>query len=73
MYKCSEDTEEELEVELTEDLKSRELMREEVELAIKDHKFEKSPGCDLVTAEMIKESGEQGIDVYHHLCKKNWH
>ena len=38
MYKCSKDMEEELEVELTEDLKSRELMREEVELAIKDLK-----------------------------------
>ena len=38
MYKCSEDMEEELEVELKEDLKSREPMREEVELAIKDLK-----------------------------------
>ena len=35
MYKCAEDTEEELEVELVEDLKSREPLREEVELAIK--------------------------------------
>ena len=27
-----------------------------------------------MTAEMIKASGEQGIDVYHHhLCKKTWH
>ena len=34
MYKCSEDMEEELEVELTEDLKSREPMREEIELGI---------------------------------------
>ena len=73
MYKCSEDMVEELEAELTEDLKSREPMREEVELAIKDLKVGKSPGCDLVTAEMIKASGEQGIDVYHHLCKKIWH
>ena len=31
MNRCSEDTAEELEVELTEDLKSREPMREEVE------------------------------------------
>ena len=66
MYKCSEGTEEELEVELTEDLKSRELMRKEVELAIKDLNIGKSPGCDLVTDEMIKASGEQGIDVYNH-------
>ena len=48
-------------------------MREEVELAIKDLKVGKSPGCDLVTAEMINANGEQGTDVYHHLCKKIWH
>ena len=73
MYKCSEDMEEELEVELTEDLKIREPMREEVEFAIKDLKVGKSPGCDLVTSKMIKASGEQGLDVYHHLCKKICH
>ena len=73
MFKCSEDMEEELEVQLTEDLKSREPMKVEVELAIKDLKVGKSPGCDLVTAKMIKANGEQGIDVYHHLCKKIWH
>ena len=72
MYKCSEDMEEELEVELTEDLKSREPMREEVELAIKDLKVGKSPGCDLVTGEMSKASGEQGINVYHLLWKNIW-
>ena len=72
MYKCSEYREEELEVEITENLKSREPMREEVELA-KILKVGKSPGCDLVTAKIIKASGEQGIDVYHHLCKKIWH
>ena len=26
-----------------------------------------------MTAMMIKASGEQGIDVYHWLCKKIWH
>ena len=46
MYKCSEDTEEELKVELTEDLKSKKLTRDEVELTIKDLKAGKSPGCD---------------------------
>ena len=73
MYRCSEDMEEELKVELAEDLKSREPMREEVELAIKDLSVGKLPGCDLLTAKMIKASGEQGIDVYHHLCKKISH
>ena len=73
MYKCAEDTEEELEVELVEDLNSREPLREEVELAIKELKVGKSPGCDLITAEMIKASGEPGIDVYHHICKKICH
>ena len=61
--------EKELEVEQTY-MKSRESIREEVELAIK---VGKSPVCDLVTAEMITASREQGIDVYHHLCKKIWH
>ena len=42
-------------------------------MAIKDFRVGKSPGCDLATAEMIKASGEQWIDVYHHLTKKVWH
>ena len=73
MYKCAEDTGEELEFEHVEDLNSGQPLREEVELAIKEIKVGKSPGCDLTTAEMIKASGEPGIDVYHHTCKKIWH
>ena len=33
----------------------------------------KAPDCDDLMAEMIKLNGEEGIDVYHHLCKKIWH
>ena len=38
-----------------------------------DLKDGKAPGCDGLTAEMIKLSGEEGIDVYHYLIKKTWH
>ena len=32
----------------------------------------KSPGCDNIQAEMIKASGEEGLDVYYRLCIKIW-
>ena len=32
-----------------------------------------APGCDGLTAEMIKLRVEEGIDVYHHLCREVWH
>ena len=51
----------------------REPLRGEVEWAIKILKDGKAPGCDGLTAEMIKVSGEEEIDVYHHLCRKVWH
>ena len=47
-------------------------MKSEIEWAIKSLKDGKSPGCDNIQAEMIKASGEEGIDVYHKLCTKIW-
>ena len=45
-------------------------LRSEVEWAINSLKDRKSPGCDEITAEMIKASGEAGITYYHKICTK---
>ena len=42
-------------------------------MGYKNLKDGKAPGCDGLTAEIIKLGGEEGIDIYHHLCKKIWH
>ena len=47
-------------------------LKSEIEWAISCLKDGKSPGCDNIQAEMIKASGEEGIDVYHKLCTKIW-
>ncbi|GFN86090.1 LOW QUALITY PROTEIN: endonuclease-reverse transcriptase [Plakobranchus ocellatus] len=47
-------------------------LRSEIEWAIGSLKDGRSPGCDDIQAEMIKACGEEGIDVYHKLCKKIW-
>ncbi|GFR61158.1 endonuclease-reverse transcriptase [Elysia marginata] len=51
-----------------------ERIRSEVEWAIKQLPKGKSAGNDEIHAEMIKASGEQGIDIFHKLCtcKKIW-
>ena len=47
-------------------------LRSEVEWAINSLKDRKSPGCDEITAEMIKASGEAGITYYNKICTKIW-
>ena len=47
-------------------------LKVEVEAAIKALKDGKSPGCDEISAELIKASGDEGIQVYHKLCCKIW-
>ena len=32
----------------------------------------KSPECNKVQAEMIKASGDEGLEVYYRLCRKIW-
>ena len=49
-----------------------ETLRSEVEWAINSLKDRKSPGCDEITAEMIKASGEAGITSYHKICTQIW-
>ena len=46
-------------------------LKTEIEWAIKSLKDGKSPGYDIIQAEMIKASGEEGADVYHKLCINN--
>ena len=45
-------------------------LKSEIEWAIKSLKDGKSPGCDNIQAEMIKGSGEEGLDIYYRLCTK---
>ena len=45
-------------------------LKSEVEWAINSLKDRKSPGCDEITAEMIKASGVAGINYYHEICMK---
>ena len=58
--------------ERTEPEDELEPLRSEVEWAIKSLKDGKSPGTDNITAELIRASGEAGVDIYHTLCKKIW-
>ena len=46
---------------------------EEVKEAIKELKVDKSPGNDEVTAEMIKNGGENVEKFFHRLCTCIWH
>ncbi|XP_042864337.1 uncharacterized protein LOC122248391 [Penaeus japonicus] len=45
---------------------------DEIREAIKELKLGKSPGNDQVTAEMIKNGGENVEIFYHRLCNKIW-
>ena len=44
----------------------------EVELAEKQFKNGKATGCDDISAEMIKASGDLGISLLHKLIVKIW-
>ena len=47
-------------------------LRCEIKQAINSLKDRKSPGCDNIHAEMIKASGDEGVEVYHKLFTKIW-
>ena len=47
-------------------------LRSEVELAVKQLKNGKATGCDDISAEMIKASGELGISLLHKCIVKIW-
>ena len=46
------------------------ILRSEVELAMKKTRNDKAPGCDDIPAELLKESGEEGVSVMHRLCSE---
>ena len=47
-------------------------LKDEVEFAVKSLKAGKSPGLDNVPAELIKNSGKNGITAIHNLCCSIW-
>ena len=49
------------------------ILRAEVEKAIRQLKDKKSPGFDEIPAELIKCGGEKSIDAIHRLCNMVWH
>lgn len=49
------------------------ILREEVERAVRKLTDGKTPGYDRISGEEIKAAGETGIDVLLKLCNKIWH
>ena len=47
-------------------------LRDETAAAIKQLKSGKSPGLDGIPAELLKYSGNAGVDALHYLCIKIW-
>ncbi|XP_072025344.1 uncharacterized protein [Amphiura filiformis] len=48
------------------------ILRSEVVMAMKKMRTDKAPGYDDIPAELIKETGEEGVDVMHKLCNLLW-
>lgn len=48
------------------------ILREEVEQAMRKLRNQKAPGCDGITAEVLKNMGEFGIPIIHSICQKIW-
>ncbi|XP_071807997.1 uncharacterized protein [Asterias amurensis] len=48
------------------------ILLSEVEQAIKRMRSGKSPGFDNIQAELLKESGTEGVEAIHRLCCKIW-
>jgi len=48
------------------------IMRDEVEAAIRRLKNNKAPGIDNITAEEIQTAGNSGIELMLKLCRKIW-
>ena len=57
-------------IELEED--EPDILRSEVVLAMKKMRTGKAPGYDDIPAELIKETGEEGVSIMHKLCNLIW-
>ena len=48
------------------------ILREEIVKAIQKLRNGRAPGADMVTGEMLKVTGEIGIDILHDICRDIW-
>lgn len=48
------------------------ILRSEVERAVKELKAGKSPGVDNIPAELLKAGGDTTIDILHQICNNIW-
>ena len=60
------------EISTTPEEDSPDILKEEIELAIKNLKPGKSPGIDNIPAELIKYGGDHVKEAFHALCQKIW-
>ena len=51
---------------------NNDIMKEEVEKAIRKLKDNKATGTDGIPAELIKAGGEKLVELFHQLCQKIW-
>ena len=68
--KDDDDTQEDREQQEFED--DPDILLCEVENAMKVLRSGKAPGVDNIQAELLKESGEEGVVIIHRLCNKIW-
>lgn len=61
-----------MKLKITEDMQEPPILKEEVRNAIKKLKSDKSPGIDGITAEIIRATGETGVDIFNLICQKIW-
>lgn len=48
------------------------ILKDEIRRAIAKLKNNKAPGADEITAEMLKASGEEGVDILYKVCNDIW-
>lgn len=53
--------------------KEPDVLLSEIKEAIRDLKTNKAPGADGITAEVIKELGDNGAKILQDICNKIWH
>ncbi len=71
--KETEEEEEDVDVRLDDDhILEPSILYSEVKNAVNHLRKGKAPGIDNIPAELIKESGEEGLRVMHMLCNKIW-
>ena len=54
------------------DTDSYDILRHEVEAAIRELKKGKSAGVDNIPGERVQSGGEEMVNMLHKICNKNW-